>query len=340
MEPEGKLDQNSLELVYKNWPEHFKSAGDIAISLNEDHSYYNHVVLCGMGGSATACDIVNDLMKLVGNIPCSVVRGHKLPLFVNERSIVIINSASGNTVETLNVAKEASDRKAEIIGISSGGKLKDYVVSEGHRHVNIPYLSLPRASLPYLVVPCLKTVSPFLNDFDFRQTISEIYLGLLEESKNISMDVPQNINRAKRIASFLQTGFIFCFTSPFFLSVGTRFKNSLNENAKLHCSKDSILESSHNEIVPFTYIGNPSQRRVVLASWKHDTILVKERFSKVESLFSQIAQPWYKVISEDSNLAVGLLRLMFVLDYATIYIAMGRGLDPSPTPAIDILKRI
>ena len=81
--------------------------------------------------------------------------------------------------------------------------------------------------------------------------MSEIYLHLLKESTDNSLEVPPGINRAKVIASFLKLGFTFCFTSLFFLSVGTRFKNSLNENAKLHCFRDSILESTHNEIVPF-----------------------------------------------------------------------------------------
>ena len=46
------------------------------------------------------------------------------------------------------------------------------------------------------------------------------------------------------------------------------------------------------------------------------------------------------MFSEDTNLLVALIRSIYILDYATIYIAIDRGLDPSPTPAIDILKRI
>ena len=110
-----------LHLVYRNWPAHFQKATNIDFSLDKDRSYYENIILCGMGGSATACDIINNLMQYCGSIPSLVVRGQKLPPFVKEESLVIINSVSGNTVEALNMAKEASDRKAEVICTSSGG---------------------------------------------------------------------------------------------------------------------------------------------------------------------------------------------------------------------------
>jgi glucose/mannose-6-phosphate isomerase len=335
-----KVDQRLLYLIYEKWPEHFREAANIKCSLDKDFQFYRSVFFCGMGGSATSCDILSDLMHCYGSIPSSVVRGHALPPTVNNTSLVIINSVSGNTLEALCMAAEASAKKAEVICISAGGKLKEMALSRGHRHINIPNLFLPRASLPYLVFPGLRLISPFLsNGFDKTQ-FEEICRRLSEQRRKISMNISGEENLAKKVASFLKNGFAFCFASPLLLSAATRFKNSLNENAKLHCSKDSILESTHNEIVPFTYMGNGIDRKVIFLRWKSgDSMFITQRFEKVQHLFSEIGQSWIEVAPEDGSLLSAILTSIYILDYSTVYIAISKGLDPSTTPAIDILKK-
>jgi glucose/mannose-6-phosphate isomerase len=154
------------------------------------------------------------------------------------------------------------------------------------------------------------------------------------------VSVPYDHNVAKKIAGFLDNSIAFCFTSPFLVSVGTRFKNSLNENAKLHCLRDSILEASHNEIVPFTFNDNNSPNKVLLVRWINDSPIVNDRFSKVKSFFNEIGQPQMEIIAAENNIVNAIISSIYILDYATIYMAVARNLDPSPTPAIDILKRI
>ena len=75
-----------------------------------------------------------------------------------------MNSVSGNTRETISNLEEASARNAEVISISSGGMLKERTASKGHKHITIPNLSLPRASLPYLLMPGLKLIDPLLTE--------------------------------------------------------------------------------------------------------------------------------------------------------------------------------
>ena len=84
------------------------------------------------------------------------------------------------------------------------------------------------------------------------------------------IDVPEKSNVAKQIAQFLADGFPFCYSSPSLLSAATRFKNSLNENAKMHCIRESILEASHNEIVPFTFDHSFQTPKILHLRWKQD----------------------------------------------------------------------
>jgi glucose/mannose-6-phosphate isomerase len=333
------VDQKLLHETYDKWPEHFKIAGTLMGKIDKDPSFYNSVLFCGMGGSATGCDILNDLMQHNGTVFSTVAKGNDIPRSINSRSLVIANSVSGNTEEVLTMVTEATDLKAEVICISSGGKLKDIALSYGHKHILIPDLSLPRAALPYLIMPGLKLILPFLNDFDYYK-ISVIADKVRAVARQISVNVSEEDNVAKRIANFLKNGFVFCLTSPYLISAGTRFKNSLNENAKLHCTKETILESTHNEIVPFTFRSNAFARKVVFRKGEKDTPLIKRRFKKVQNFFSEIGQPYIDLTSVENDMIAALICSIYILDYATIYTAVERGLDPSPTPAIDILKRI
>ena len=321
----AKVDQDKVHLIYEKWPEYFKDADKIPCKLDHEPDFYESIILCGIGGSATSCDILNELMHSFSNVACSVLKGQDMPFFVNKRSLVIVNSISGNTLETISMVEKASERNAEVICISSGGKLKEVAAKNSHRHIHIPNLSLPRASLPYLIMPGLKLIKPFLKK------------SLEEEISSIHRSIS---NIAKKIASFLENGFVFCFTSPYLMSVGTRFKNSLNENAKVHCVKESVLEASHNEIVPFTFYNNSFAAKVLLLEWVGDQTIVKERFKKVHHFLTRIKQPLMELNIFENTLINAIICSIYILDYATIYMAISRKVDPSPTPAIDILKEV
>src|SRR5215207_3603424 len=94
-------------------------------------------------------------------IYCNPIRMY-IPASTDKHSLVVVNSISGNTQEVISMTEEASKRNAEIICITSGGKLKELALKNSHKVINIPDLSIPRASLPYLLMPGLNLISPFL----------------------------------------------------------------------------------------------------------------------------------------------------------------------------------
>lgn len=332
----AKIDQHRIYSIYEKWPDHFKAASEIPVKLDHDSTFYSSVVLCGMGASATGADILNELMHSFGSIPSTVLKGQKMPDYVGKNTLVIVISVSGNTKESLSMFQEASKRDAEIICISSGGKLKEIADKSGHRHVMIPNLSLPRASLPYLIMPGMRIIDPLLKKSLTRE-FPLIFTALKKIADKTVVNVPDVSNAAKQIASFLEGGFAFCFTSPSLVHVGTRFKDSLNENAKIHCLRESVLEASHNEIVPFTY-GNDYHPKVLFLGWTGDPTIVKERFKKIKQLFKDLGQAFMDINTYEQNLTSAMITSIYLLDFVTIYMAISRGIDPSPTPAIDILK--
>lgn len=333
------IDEKALLALYQNWPDHYLQASKINIRLDHDPDFYDSLFFCGMGGSATSCDILNDLNRFYGSKPSFVLRGEPLPRIVSHRSLVIVKSVSGNTEEALVMAKEAVQKGAEVICISSGGKLRDYAQSMDLKNISIPNLSLPRASLPYLIMPSLKLISSFLPDSIVNEFVS-IPNSLVEEKEHILSRVNGDENISKTIANFIKDSFVFCLSSPFMTSVGTRFKNSLNENAKIHCTNESILESMHNEIVPFTYMYKGLSRKVIFVTSRLDDEFTDHKFKKVQKLFREIGQRYIEIESPAQSLVDAILQMIYRLDFATLYVAIDRGIDPSPTPAIDILKKL
>jgi glucose/mannose-6-phosphate isomerase len=333
-----KSDQRRILNIYHNWPQHFKIASEMSCELDHQSKYYKSLILCGMGGSATACDILDCLVCRMGSIPSLVVRGHHIPSYVDEHCLVLVNSVSGNTTETISMAKDAIKKNAEVICITSGGRLKDLCIEHKCKYLEIPQLSMPRAALPYLLIPGLRLISSFLEE-PIEESIVSLPERLAGIRSRISIEeAEKEINIGRKIAKFFMDGFAYCYASPALLSVGTRFKNSLNENAKVHCVKESIMEASHNEIVPFTFIENCVAPKVLHVRWQYDEAPVQERFDSVRSLFCKVVQPLMELNIMDVSLINAMISSIFILDYATIYMALLRNLDPSPTPAIDILK--
>jgi len=332
-----KFDQAELYQIYQNWPQHFNAAQNISCKIDRESSYYDSVIMCGMGASGTVCDILNDLIERSGTIPSMSLSGKIIPSYINKHTLVIINSVSGDTLEAILAMKQAINKNAEVICISSGGRLKESCLEYGSKHITVPKLSHSRASFPYLLMPGLKLIDNFLT----RSLSNEILLladNLSEVFNDITSSLPYESNIAKQLASFTNNSLVFCLTSPSFISVGTRFKNSLNENSKVHCISESILEASHNEIVPFTYDSKNIHRKVLLLSWSYDIEITKQRLRKVKSLLEKLGHPVFEIKSPHESLINSLVCSIYLLDISTIYLAALRKIDPSRTPAIDILK--
>jgi len=84
-----------------------------------------HLVVCGMGGSAIGGDLLAGYLAPAFPIPITVVRGYEAPAFVGPRSLVIAVSYSGATEETLAAVAQAERAGASLCAITSGGPLEE-----------------------------------------------------------------------------------------------------------------------------------------------------------------------------------------------------------------------
>jgi glucose/mannose-6-phosphate isomerase len=70
-----------------------------------------NIVISGLGGSGIGGTIVSELISDSCKIPVIINKDYSLPEFVNEHTLFIVSSYSGNTEETLNALNIAIIKK-------------------------------------------------------------------------------------------------------------------------------------------------------------------------------------------------------------------------------------
>ena len=153
----SKIDPQDMFSAIYHFADQIKEAITIGeqINLNNDYSYCRNIVVAGMGGSAIGGDVVKTVTHNELTVPFYVNHNYLLPNWVNEKTLVICSSYSGNTEESLSAYEDALKKGAMICGISTGGKLSENIQSKGFDLIKIPGGLQPRAALAYSFVPML-----------------------------------------------------------------------------------------------------------------------------------------------------------------------------------------
>ncbi len=153
--------------------------------------------------------------------------------------------------------------------------------------------------------------------------------------KNISSENLSKKNLALELAIWLDEIPVIYY--PWGLQTAAiRFKNSLQENAKMHAMAEDVLETSHNGIVCWEKFSNI---KPILIQGEDDFIKTKERWRVIKKLFQKNNIDFFEVFSEKGNIVTKLICLIYVLDYASIYKAVLSNIDPTPVKSIDYIKK-
>ena len=214
--------------------------------LTESNNPISNILICGLGGSGIGGSILNELVVKNANTPITISKGYFIPAYVNDQSLVIISSYSGNTEETLNCLELAIAKNAKIVCVTSGGKVLEISKSKKIDHIIVPGGMPPRSCLGYsltqlfFILAFFKIIdSYFINDL-------EAAIKLIEkEEKNIISD-------ANIIAKKLVDKTPVIYATTYYEGIAIRFRQQLNENAKVLCWHHIIPEMNHNELVGWT----------------------------------------------------------------------------------------
>ena len=325
-----RYDSNKMYETYDYWPKLAKEYYEKDFSKLEIDGV-DHIVFAGMGGSGTIGDIISSILSKT-NIHVNVVKGYLLPKTVDSDTLVVATSISGNTDEVLSILKNSKNTKARFISFSSDGDLEKVSIENNIKHIKIPQSHSPRASLPsflYSILNVLENVIPIKKN-DIMESISK----LEQTQKLISSSNLNEKNPSLSLANWIKNIPIIYY--PWGLQAAAiRFKNSLQENAKIHTISEDVIEACHNGIVAWE---NKTDVQPILIQGYDDYIKTKERW-KIFKEFLQSKQIDFKEVnSGDGNILSKIMHLIYLLDYSTIYHAIESKIDPSPVKPIEFIK--
>lgn len=298
------------------------------------------VVVTGLGGSA----IGGDLLRVYGSgrlsVPVVVNRDYVLPQFVGPQTLVFAVSYSGNTEETLSAYREARERGARLVVLTTGGRLKEMALADGVPVITVPAGIAPRAATGYLFIPTLAVLSRM-------GMLSGVEAGVEELSRHLQFlrekykpEVPLDENPAKQMAANFHNRIpVIWGASGTTEVVAQRWKGQVNENAKAPAYWNVFPELNHNELVGFQYPPELLQRLyIVILRDPRDHPRVVLRYAVTREIMEKAVAGVTEVTATGRDGLARLYSLIYLGDYASIYLAFLYGVDPGPVKVIDRLK--
>jgi len=301
----------------------------------------DHVVICGMGGSAIAGDLAADLAGFQRTLPVTVVRDTQLPFKTDSGTLVIACSYSGETQETLALFQAALDAGSPVVAVTSGGTLANLAAKNHAPVLNVATQGEPRNALGYNLFLLLGLLQR-LNLVGTRE--SEVQQAIEATARQIS-DLeairPAKDNQAKQIALELYGRLPLIYGGGIFDGVARRWKTQFNENAKSWAFFESIPELLHNTVEAFP--GWPDSGLPITALVLQPVSKSAEpssQYGVLAELLRRHAIPHQVLQGSGDDPLAQLLSMLILGDYVSYYLSMLNEVDPSLTPSLREGKRL
>ena len=312
---------------------HLREAIEIAnnTSLTSCTKEIRNVLICGLGGSGIGGVIVSDIISPKVNIPITATKDYSIPNFVNEYTLVIANSYSGNTEETLYALKKCQAKDAEIAVITSGGKLKVIAEENKYNKIIIPGNQPPRAMFGYAFTELFFMLNhygvigdSFKADFDKAITLIDTEKADIQK---------QAMNLAKKM--YKQTPVIYVANG--FEGVAVRFRQQINENSKMLCWHHVVPEMNHNELLGWRT--NVNDLAVVYFRNKLDYDRNQIRMDINKKVISKYTENITEIWSKGESLIENSLYHINLGDWVSWYLSEMNNVDAIEIDVINFLKK-
>jgi glucose/mannose-6-phosphate isomerase len=165
---------------------------------------------------------------------------------------------------------------------------------------------------------------------------------LEETRKRVGFEQPQVKNPAKKLAVALNGTVPFIYTSQRLAPAGRRFKNQLNENSKIIAKLEMLPEMLHNEVEGWHMLDGgfaDSISFVLLRDQENEEDA--EQFRRLKRLIRKRGGKKIQEIHlKAPTTAAAILTTIYYCDFVSFYLAVIRGIDPTPVGTIQSLKRL
>jgi glucose/mannose-6-phosphate isomerase len=321
-----------MRQLVEAFPAQLEEALRISASLRlqkTQHAFQN-VVIAGLGGSGIGGTIVTELAFPHAKIPIAITKGYFIPDYVNEHTLFIVSSYSGNTEETLACYELAETRKAHIVCITSGGTIAQKAKQGGHDLILIPGGRPPRACLGYSFVQLLAI-------FTAHQLLPPTLFNQIESSVALLRSRQEQIQvQAAEVASLLFNHIPVIYSTTSYEGVAIRFRQQINENAKMLCWHHVIPEMNHNELVGWA--GGDKRFAVVLFKDPDEYERNEFRIAINKDIITKKADHFIEISAQGNTVLEKIFWLIHLGDWISVELAHKNGVDAVEVNVINYLK--
>jgi glucose/mannose-6-phosphate isomerase len=339
----SRVDTSDMLGLVLSFPRHMEDAWNIGrdFAAGIEAGQYKQVIVCGMGGSAIGGDMLRSFFGDRLGAPLLSCRDYHVPAYVGPDAFVVISSYSGNTGETLSAYDSLRGRGAMIVAVSTGGKLEEACKADGVPFCRIPGGMAPRAAIAYSFFPMVQILRAAglgrIDDSEFDEALTAAR-ALANEYGPDSQE-----NRALDLAKTLQGKLPYIYSGPGLMeAIARRWACQFNENSKSPAHYAAYPELNHNEVVGWRDGGlEEIQRRVLILSLEDadDHTMTRHQTDIGLGIDEPLAGGVVRFDGGGRGRLARMVSLLVLGDFASVYLALLYGVDPTPVENIDYLKK-
>jgi glucose/mannose-6-phosphate isomerase len=295
------------------------------------------MIVAGMGGSAIGGQLARAVLGDHASRPMLAAKAYGLPPWTTPDTTVVCTSYSGETEETLTCFEAAGVIGARRVVVTAGGELAELARAEGVPVIPVAGGYQPRAAVAYMTVAALEVaalcgVGPRMN--------SEIDVAAdhLEELVIEWGPDADDGTEAKALAHALHGTVPVVAGAGLTTPIAYRWKCQLNENAETPAYAVELPEMDHNEIMGWTTAQEFGRFSAVFLDDADAHPRVKERIELTSRLIRPGAVGVHRVHTRGQTTVERVFSLVLLGDLVSLYLAILRGIDPTPVDAITALK--
>jgi len=305
------------------------------ISSNLKKVAFKSVVVSGMGGSSNAGKIIQSLIEGESPFPFFVFNDYGLPAWVGKDTLVILNTYSGNTEETLSAYEVAKSNDAKIVAVTSGGKASEMIKDKKVQGVVIDPkdtnpTGFPKSGLGVSLGALLGVLSKL-------EVLTITEKELFESLKEI--DEISNSWNPKEMAEWLNGSLPVLLAARTFVGPLNAGRNAMCEISRNFTQFYDFPEMNHVLIEALEKPDTAKSNKYLYFESKFDNERVSKRFEATKRIMDEMNLKYKTREVKGETLLTQCLEIPYFCALVAYNLSLLQKEDPGPEPWIIKLKK-